>query len=135
MRKILYIIIISILFLSPVERLDVAELEPVQTVAVSYENGVVLQTDTNNKGSGRTVDYALQDLENRTPGVIYLDTAQYLLVAQNAVDYVDELRKYLSPTVKVAMWDEEGSVESAARYLAVRKDLPKLKDWQPEEKS
>ena len=133
MRKILYVIIgISLCFL-PLERLDIAKLQPVQTVSIGRENGLVtIQTDTDNKGSGETVDAALQELEVRTPGVIYLDTAQYLLVAQNAIDDVAPLRKYLSNRVKVTLWDGEGSVQSAAEYLDVRKDLPRLKDWMPE---
>ncbi|MBQ8358345.1 MAG: hypothetical protein IJX37_00320 [Oscillospiraceae bacterium] len=131
MRRILYIIILALLFLAPVERLDVAKLEPVQTVALyADENGIVLETDTDNKGRGATVDSAHEDLEQRTPGVIYLDTAEYLLVTQNAVDYVDALRKYLHPSVKVSLWDGEGSVKDAAKYLGVEKDLPKLRQWQ-----
>lgn len=132
MRAILYIIILALLFLAPVQRLDVARLEPVQTVALyADETGVVLETDTGNKGRGETVDSAYEDLEDRTPGVIYLDTAQYLLVTEDAVSYVDAIRKYLHPSVAVSMWDGEGSVEDAAKYLGVRNDLPKLRDWRP----
>lgn len=132
MRGILYIIILSLLFLAPVERLDVAKLEPVQTVAISREaDTIVVQTDTDNKGIGKTVDLAIENLEETTPGVIYLDTAEYLLVAENAQDIAHALRSYLTPSVKVALWDGEGSVQSAAKYLGVRKDLKKLKDWIP----
>ena len=130
MRKILYAIILALLAMAPVKRLDVAKLEPVQTVAVFLDqNEVILQTDTDNKGRGETVEVALQTLEDTTPGVIYLDTAQYLLVTEEAVICVKELRKYLSPSVKVVLWDGEGSVASASQYLDVRKDLPRLKDW------
>lgn len=130
MRMILYIVILALLFLAPVQRLDVAKLEPVQTVAV-YMNDVdvVLETDTGNKGEGTGVEAALADLEENTPGVIYLDTAQYLLVSERAISYVDSLRKYLSPSVMICLWDENGSVKDAAQYLDVRSDLPKLKDW------
>lgn len=132
MRRILYIVVLALLFLAPVERLDVARLEPVQTVAISREaDTIVVQTDTDNKGIGKTVDQAIENLEDTTPGVIYLDTAEYLLVAENAQDIVHALRSYLTPSVKVALWDGEGSVQSAAKYLGVRKDLQKLKDWIP----
>ncbi len=135
MRMVLYALILVSVFFAPVERLDVAKLEPVQTIAVSREEGsVVIQTDTDNKGTGITTELALQELEKTTPGVIYLDTAEYLLIAENAQDTVDVIRSYLAPSVRVVLWDAEGSVSSAAKYLAARKDLPKLKDFVFEEK-
>ena len=131
MRMILYIMILCALFLTPVRRLDVAKLEPVQTVALyKDESAIVLETDTDSRGRGVTVDSAHEDLEDKTPGVIYLDTAEYLLVSKDAVGYVDALRKYLHPSVKVSLWDGEGSVKDAAKYLSVRNDLLSLRQWQ-----
>lgn len=131
MRGLLYLVILALLFLAPVQRLDVAELEPVQTVAVDFRrNAVVLETDTDNRGVGEDVASALADLEAKTPGVIYLDTAQYLLVSESAVALVDDLQGYLSPSVKVSLWDGEGSVISAAKYLCVQEDLPKIEEWE-----
>lgn len=130
MRILLYIVILALLFLAPVQRLDVAKLEPVQTVAVSMEDGtVILETDTDNTGRGVDAAEALQNLEDTTPGVIYLDTAEYLLVTEAALDCVDTLRSSLSSSVRVSLWDGEGSVKTAAKYLGIRKDLPKLRDW------
>ena len=128
MRRVLYIVILTALTLAPVKRLNVADLEPVQTVAIyTKQDVVVLETDTENKGVGANIEEALKDLKENTPGVIYLDTAQYLLVAKNAEGYLNALKDYLSPSVKVVIWDEKGSVKSAAKYLRIRKDLPKLK--------
>ena len=132
MRIILYTIIIILLFFAPVERLDVADLEPVQTVAASVENEKLkLHTDTGAVGIGTSADTALQKLEESTPGVIYLDTAEYLLLTEEALGYVDGLRQYLNDSVKVSLWDGEGSIEDAAGFLRVRKDLPKLENWKP----
>lgn len=128
MRKILYIIILVALLWAPVERLDVADLEPVQTVVIYMQQGmVVLETDTENMGRGVDLAAAVEDLEKNTPGVIYMDTAQFLLVAPDAQNQLNALQKYLSATVKVVQWDEKASVKDAARYLRVRKDLPMLK--------
>lgn len=130
MRILLYIVILALLFLAPVERLDVAKLQPVQTVAIHVADGqVVLQTDTRSKGQGETVQAAIDDLEKNTPGVIYLDTAQYLLITQDAALYGKELENHLHPTVKVSLWDGEGSVEKAAKFLGIRRDLPTLRQW------
>ena len=120
MRMMLYLIILALLFLAPVEQLDVAKLEPVQTVAISVENGkIVLETDTEDKGVGETVEAALQDLEENTSGAIYLDTAQYLLVTEEAEEKVASLRQYLRSGVIVSRWDGEADLQQAARYLSV----------------
>lgn len=130
MRILLYIVILTLLFMAPVERLDIAKLQPVQTVAIHVTDGeVILQTDTKDKGQAKTLQAAIDDLEENTPGVIYLDTAEYLLVAEEAVSYMEELENYLHPSVKVSLWDGKGSVEEAAKFLGVRRDLPTLKQW------
>ena len=130
MRILLYIVILSLLFFVPVERLDVAKLEPVQTVAVSAADGmVVIETDTKNAGQGEDLPAAINDLEENTPGVIYLDTAQYLLLTEAAQDYAQELQAYLRSSVKVSLWDGKGSVENAAKFLGARSKLPTLGQW------
>ena len=132
MRILLYIVIIGLLFAAPLERLDIAKLEPVQTVAVRVtEEQIELETDTGNIGQGTTVEEAVSDLKKRTPGVIYLDTAEYLLLTEDAAAHAQELRKYLRPPVLVCIWDGTGSVAGAAKYLNVRDDLPRLCDWKP----
>jgi len=130
MRVILYIIIILLMFAAPVTPLDVAKLQPVQTVALYVRNdAVLLKTDTGITGRGARVRDALDDLEKATPGVIYLDTAEYLLITEESVDLVYEIQQYLHPKVKVSMWDEKGSVEDASKHLSVRDDLPELRQW------
>ena len=133
MRTTLYICILVSLLFAPVERLDVAQLQPVQTVAVSISgSGIVIETDTNNRGQGGTVEEAVADLKSNTPGVIYLDTAQYLLLTQEAEVYSPALEAYMRPTVGVSLWDGKGSVEEAAKFLEVRRDLPRLRDYKKE---
>ncbi len=130
MRKVAYVVIISLLFLAPVKRLDVAKLQPVQTVGIYTEPGaVVLETDTNNVGRGETVAEAVSDLEKNTPGVIYLDTAEYLLISKDAQTHIDALREYLRPSVKVCLWETNDGIDMAAQFLSEEKNLPKLKNW------
>lgn len=130
MRKILYVVILSALFFAPLERLDVAKLLPIQAVAVYMEDGaVILETDTENKGRGDNVENALENLKEITPAVVYLDTAEFLLVSENAVSYINELRDFLKPSVKVCVCEAAGQVKDAAKYLDVHGNLPKLRDW------
>lgn len=130
MRKIIYAVILGLLFLAPVKRLDVANLQPVQTVAIYTEPGfVVLQTDIQNVGRGATVTEAVANLEENTPGVVYLDTAEYLLISKDAESYVDALRQYLKPSVKVSSWQTGEGIENAAKFLSEEKNLVSLKKW------
>ena len=130
MRILLYIVILALLVFAPVQRLDVAKLEPVQTVALSVaDDMVVIETDTKNTGRGKDLPSAIDDLESNTPGVIYLDTAQYLLITEAAQGYARELEAYLRDSLKVSLWDGMGSVENAAKFLGVRSKLPTLKQW------
>lgn len=135
MRMLLYIVILALLFLAPVKRLDVAKLEPVQTVAIRVENDtVIIETDTKNAGQGKSLSKAVADLEQNTPGVIYMDTAQYVLLTEDATVYAQELTQYLHPSVKVSLWDGQGSVEQASEYLEIRQDLMTLKRWNRDKK-
>ncbi len=130
MRVILYIIIILLMFAAPVTPLDVAKLQPVETVAM-YKQGdnVFLETDTGTIGRGGSVREALDDLEDATPGVIYLDTAEYLLVTEETTNLVCDLSRFMHPGVKVSQWDGEGAVKDAPKYLSVRDGLPELRQW------
>lgn len=128
MRVILYAVILLGLTMAPVTPLDVAKLEPVQTVAIRTEdNKLIIETDTKSRGEGETVAEAIEALEKGTPGVIYLDTAQYLLVTKEATPYIRGLENYLKDRVRFCLWDGKGSVELADKYLSVRNDLPLLK--------
>ncbi len=128
MRKLLYGVILVALLFAPVQRLDVAKLEPVQTVALYMEEKqLVLETDTGNKGKGKDLTEAINDLEEKTPGVIYLDTAQYLLVTEETEALLYSLDGYLRQSIKVSKWDGKSSVKSAAQYLRIREDLHTLR--------
>ncbi len=130
MRKFLYVLILVSLLFAPLNRVNVADLLPVEAVAV-YMDGdqVVLETDTEHLGYGETAEQALEALKKNTPKVVYLDTAAYLLVSEDAVDEVDSLRQHLKPSVRVCVCDGRGKVKDTTQYLRVHQKLPKLKDW------
>lgn len=131
MRKILSIVILMLSLAAPVKRLDVAKLQPVETVAVYYSgNAVVLETDTGNVGQGSTAEKALQDLKESACSVIYLDTAEYLLIGQNAQNAAAELRPFLKDSVKVGSY-HGGDIMKETAYWEIHGDLPKLKTWKP----
>ena len=117
MRKILYIVISVLALLAPVNRLDAAKLLPVEAVAIYLENGrVALKTDTENRGSGETAEAALKDLKENASGIIYLDTASFLLVGEGAEEPARELLGRLKRKVKVGIYSG-GDVKEEAVWL------------------
>lgn len=130
MRIIMYIVILALLFLAPIERMDVADLLPIEAVAVYAEDGkVVLETDTENIGRGENAVKALENLKETTAAVVYLDTAEYLIVSEETEEQIAELRKFLKPSVQVCIADAKGRVKDVAKYVDIHGDTVRLKHW------
>ena len=129
MKKVLSIIILVLALVAPVQRLDVAKLQPVESVALYCKDDMlVLETDTGETGEGKTAKEALVSLKANAARVIYMDTVEYLLVADSAQAFVPELRPYLKKTVKVAAY-YGGSVEEETDYWEIRGHIPTLESW------
>ncbi len=130
-RILLYIAAFALALQMPVERVDIARLRPVQVVCLEREGErLVLQTDTGDTGSGTDVASALADLKATTPAVIYLDTAQYLLVSSDAEEAINDLRADLKKNVRICQVQGIIALEEVAAYLTVHGQLPQLKHWQ-----
>ncbi len=130
MRMVLYVIILALLYLAPLKKVDIAKLLPIEAVAVYMEQGeVVLETDTEHMGRGSDVSKALENLKADTPAVVYLDTAEYLIISEDALAELDALKTYLKPNVRVCVADVCGRVKDTAKYLEVHGNLPKIKNW------
>ena len=117
MKRILYIVLLVLAVAIPVKRLDIAKLEPIEAVAVMVEDGLVcLRTDMESEGKGETVALALRALKENAKGMVYLDTARFLLVAENAYEEAKALMQYLRRNVQVAPYGGTG-VKEEAQYL------------------
>ena len=129
-RILIYVMILAAALLVPVKGNDIGRLRPVQAVMLYKEaQSVVILTDTQDKGKGATAQEALENLKDTTPGIIYLDTARYLLLGESALTEVEQLRSVLKPSVQVCL--AEGAVlrEETAAFLKAHGQLPQLKDW------
>ena len=123
-RVLIYILIVAALLLVPLERADVADLRPVQTVALyKTPEGYRIETDTEDAGNGKTVDGAYKDLIDTTPGVIYLDTADYLLVSEAALPALESIDKYLKNGVRVCGVIGEADLKEVSKFLSVQTGL------------
>lgn len=130
-KILLYILIFAGLFFIPLESVEIANLEPVQGVWVYEENGnIVLETDTEAKGIGITVAEAMSDMKEHSPGVIYLDTAQYLFVSETAQEQISALQPYLKASVRLCKWEGQGSLKNAIEYADAHKVGVKLSKWE-----
>lgn len=122
MRKILYLILIGLTFIAPVERLEIAKLEPIEAVAVEVRGeAVILKTDTDRQGRGATVEEALSDLKQNTPAVVYLDTARYLLLAENARHLQAQIAPYLRRRLEIGSYSG-GNVREELEYFQAHWD-------------
>lgn len=129
-RILLYIVVIGLSFAFPLNRTDVAKLQPVEAVGMyKAENQICLVTDTGDFGAGESVNDAVEDLKRNTAAVVYLDTAKYLLVSNDAKDEIKTIRNIMKPSVRLCIWDGEEDLEVACRYLSVHGDLSKLSQW------
>lgn len=129
-RIVLYILLMTAALLAPVERADVGKLRPIETVSVYRENDwIILRTDTDDVGIGTTAIQALQNMKDTASGIIYLDTAEYLLIDKQTQDAAEELRDVLKGKVRLCMATKEIEPADATKYLSAHGGLPQMRNW------
>ena len=136
MRRILvYVLITAAVLALPLERTDVADLRPVQTVVLyKSQEGYRIETDTEDVGIGKTVDEAYTDLIDTTPGVIYLDTADFFLVSEGEETAAEDMRKYLKSGVQICAVAGQGNWKEVSKYLSVQTELVPFRKWKAGQK-
>ncbi|MBQ3215530.1 MAG: hypothetical protein IJB11_05360 [Oscillospiraceae bacterium] len=98
---------------------DVARLQPMEVLAVTMEDdGVRIETDTGDAGRGANLEAAIDNLKSTTSGEIFLDTAEYLLIA-GCEPLLPELAAHLRPSCQVCLVEGEVELESVAQFLKI----------------
>lgn len=129
-RIISYVVLLGALLFVPLNRIEIADLEPIQAVWMHTENGnIVLEADTEDKGAGNTVETALEDMRNKSTGVVYLDTAQYLFVSESALGEIPAIQPYFKGSIRLCKWNGEGGLKEVAKYADSRNLGQKIKKW------
>ena len=129
-RWLLYIIIVVGIFLVPTEGTDVGKLQPVQTVAVyQVDDHYVIETDTRDVGQGTSLQKAIENLKETTPAVVYLDTADFLLVDGVVEHQLDELKGVLKGSVSVYRLSGTQDLKETSKFLSTKQKGPSLKSW------
>ena len=112
----------------PVRRADVGKLRPVEVIAVGGSEGhCIIRTDTGDRGVGATLEEAAANLRDTAPGLIYLDTAEYLLLENNPGETSD-LERILKSHVRVCAAQGEILLEGIGQYLDVHQPKEQLRD-------
>lgn len=120
-RILLYIGALALLLLAN-HGTDIGSLRPVELVQLTEQNGIlILKTDTGDLGWGLTLSQAVAKLKETTPGQIYLDTADYLLLEEGTEQYLPQLRNYLKKGTRMAYTIEGLDLMDTAAYLRVHR--------------
>ena len=99
---------------------DVGELQPVQTLRVSEQAGTILvETDTGELGEGDTLDAAFRNMEETALGKLFLDTAEYLLIAPGCVELIPKLTEYLRPSCCVCLTEGDVDLMQVGQFLQI----------------
>ena len=134
-RLLLYIAALTLLLLAD-RGTDIGSLRPVELVQLWERNGIlILETDTGDRGWGLTIDQAVAKLKETTPGQIYLDTADYLLLEEGTEQYLPQLSRYLKRSTRIAYTVRGLDLQDAAAYMRVHRPSRDMRGWiKPAEK-
>ena len=129
-KLVIYGILLTAAVMVPSRTTELGKLKPVETLAIYQENGqVVLETDTGDIGRGGTVVKAIENLKETTAGIVYLDTADYLVIKHGGEPFVKYLASYLKDSVRICHGDKGIDIEKTAPYLSVHTPAVEIKDY------
>lgn len=114
----------------PFSGTDVAELQPVEVIRVWSGHGLVgVETDTGDSGQGMDVASAIEDLKASTAGQVFLETAEHLIVTEEALPLLPELAEYMRPACTICLESGSADLEAAAGFLGAHEPEMKFRDF------
>lgn len=121
MKKWVWVLAFSaVLLLSRLEHtgVEISRLEPVELVRITHEEGnICIETDTGAKGYGQDLNAAVENLHSSSSAAVFLDTADYLLVSDEAEQYIDRLYGLLRPACQVCFANGDINLTEVLPYL------------------
>ena len=130
MKRMMYVLLIATAMVIPTRPQELGKLKAVEVIRIHQDADVfVIETDTGDYGKGSTIREAIEDLKHTTPGAVYLDTAEYLLLSIEEEAWIQELESYLKDSVRVCLFKGEMDLEKAAKYLRVHQPLIRLGEY------
>ena len=129
-RRLLYIVLVMLCFVMPLEKTDVAKMQPIEAIGLlKEEKQTVMLTDTGDFGKGENALAALNDLIENSKRYVYLDTAKYLFFTEELEDEVEQIRSELKGSVYICIWSGKEDIKDAVDYVSIHKGLPRLIKW------
>ncbi len=101
-------------------RSDIADLEPVEVVALRIrDGGLQVSTDTGQTGTGKDLAAAFADLKRRASGDIFLDTVDYVILGPGCEGLAEPLMEHMRPACRVCLEQGVADLEAAAAFLRI----------------
>lgn len=101
----------------PSQGTELGSLHPVGLLEISWDGQICVETDTGDRGRGGDLQEALRNLKDSTPGTIFLDTAERLILTEDTRHLLPQLQTVLHPTAEVCLTREPVPPETAYPYL------------------
>ncbi len=137
-RWILYgvsVLALILLSASPFRGTDISKLVPVEVVWLAEDGGqVFLMTDTGDSGRGADVREALSDMKATAKGTIFLDTADYLIVEQDAEKFLNQITDVLRPSCMLCRAKHMPDLKEAAAFFSAHEPGVTLRQWRNDRK-
>lgn len=134
-RWVIMLAALLVVSLLPSQGTELSRLRPAAVLMLRADGKqIALETDMGDTGTGETLEDALRDLRDSSPGEVLLDTVENLILTENSRYLLTNLRSLLRPNVRVCTMDRELDAEAAWRYLRVHIPINKLHDVTEESK-
>ena len=134
-RWIIYAAVIAVLGFSPHRGVDISKLTPVQTVWLTEQNGVIyLHTDSGDFGAGADIEAALNTLNDSASGIVFLETADYLIIEVGREELLMQVNEIFRPGCMICTAEERPDLKKATAYLEIHAPDITLRQWRVEQK-
>ena len=111
------------------QEIKLEERRPAALLYIKGQEEIIVETDLGDKGSGRDLEEALKDLQERTAGNVLLDTLQDLVVDKHSLQIMDQAEKLLHPGIRVCASQGRLAPEKARAYLKIHGKGQSLLKW------
>ena len=122
MKKWLYpavFLAAAILSRLPHPAVDIARLDPVRAIYLYMDGATMtIETDSGDSGSGPNLEAAYADLRKNADREIFLDTAEFLILAPD-VPITEAFYELLRPTTQVIFSNGKPDLETISDYLTI----------------
>lgn len=129
-RMIVYLGILAAVLWAGDPGTDIGMLIPVETLFIQKQGEtIVIQTDSADTGAGDTMKQAAENLKEKAHGIIYLDTADYLILNGEAEALLPQLQNNRKQEVVLCKADEKIDVQKVTPFLRTHRPQLELSDW------